>query len=193
MLVLVLRVPGWRFYRSNPVCIERLTFTHHPRRAGSVVQLPRVLGWELPRTSITAWFSFSIASSSHVRKVTPVFAFEFSKNILWVCCLDIVALWAWNLGIHPNDAIANRLVNVLSVYLLLIVLVKRVGELAPECFSELVNLSWMVFAWLPFGSGYALVSQAHLRALRTSHYATAELGPVALFNLFNQPGSLDLH
>lgn len=129
------------------------------------------LGPVLPLGSV-----FQIASSSHVRKVTPVFAFELSKNLLWVCCLDIVALWAWNLGIHPNDAIANRFVNVLSVYLLLIVLVKRVGELAPECFADIVNLSWMVFAWLPFGSGYALVSQAHLRALRTSHLRHSRTG-----------------
>ena len=107
----------------------------------------------------TAWLSFLVASSSGIREATN-FAAELSQNISLVSCLAIIALWAWKLHNNPNDYIADRLVNVLSVYFLLFVLAFGARRITPHVSAHMC-VSWMVYAWLPLGCGFALVSQEH--------------------------------
>jgi hypothetical protein len=81
-----------------------------------------------------------------------------SQNTFLVCGLVIVALWAWKLQNHPTDWISNRLVDALTVYFLLFGLAYVSFEIAPRNFGGF-NLVPMREAWLPLGSGFALLSR----------------------------------
>jgi len=83
------------------------------------------------------------------------FAFELSQNILSACCLAVVLLWIWKLGNDPEDRIAARFVNVLSVYFSVFFLTHGARQLAPDL-SGLDSLWPMIGASLPFGCGFAL-------------------------------------
>jgi hypothetical protein len=131
----------------------------------------RLVGTKMPRRRVVllsagallvaAWSSFSFASSSDFR-VTTRFVFQLSQNILFVCGLAIVVLWAWKLRNDPDDRIAARFVSVLGVYFSLFFLAYRAGQLAPYA-SGLHSLLPMIGAWLPLGCGFALVSQEQPR------------------------------
>jgi hypothetical protein len=107
----------------------------------------------------TAWLSFSVASSSSGIRDATHFASELSRNISLFSCLVIIALWAWKVHNNPNDWIADRLVKVLTVYFLLFFLAFGARQMAPHV-SAPMYVSWMVYAWLPIGCGFA-VSQEH--------------------------------
>lgn len=104
---------------------------------------------------LTAWFSHSVGFGSH-RLITH-FAFEFSQNTYFLCCLAVVLLWVWKVRNDPEDWLAARFVNVLTVYFSLFVLGYGVHQLAPHLASD-NNLYPMAGAWLPVGCGFALVS-----------------------------------
>jgi hypothetical protein len=135
------------------------------RLAGTKMPRQRVVVCSAGALLATAWFSFSVASSS-VFTLTPHFAVELSQNIYFVCCLAIVLLWAWRLRNDPVDWIAARFVSVLSVYLSLFLLICGARQLAPHA-SGLNSLYPMIGAWLPLGCGFALVSYEQPR--RTKH------------------------
>jgi hypothetical protein len=134
----------------------------------SICQLSaRLVGDKLPRWKVvllglggiivTAGLSFAVVSSMGPSSAA-FFAFEWSQNISLACSLTIVFLWAWKLRNNPNDEIANRLVNVLSVYFLLLWLGYGASQLASHG-AGAVNLSSLAPAWLPVGIGFALVGR----------------------------------
>ncbi len=116
------------------------------------------LGWGL--FVATAWLSFSVTSASPGIHEANTFTSELSRNISLVSCLAITALWIWKAHNNPNDWTANRLVKVLSVYFLLFFLGFGARQMAPQA-SAPMYVSWMAYAWLPLGCGFALVSQEH--------------------------------
>jgi len=99
-------------------------------------------------------------------RVTTLFAVELSQNIFFACCLAIVLLLAWRLRNDPEDQIAARFVNVLSVYFSVFFLIYGTRQFTPNV-SSLNSLSPMMDAWLPLGCGFALVS--HEQPRRTRH------------------------
>ncbi len=103
------------------------------------------------------WFSLFVHLFWGLWEAT-FFVRELSQNIFWVCCLAIVALWVWKLRSNPCNLIANRLVNVLSVYFLLFLLDDGARQIAPRVACSF-DLSWMIYPWLPIGSGFALVAR----------------------------------
>jgi len=135
------------------------------RLVGTKMRRQKVVLWSTGALLAAAWLSFSVASSS-VSRLTEHFAAELSHNILFASCLAIVLLWAWRLRNDPEDWIAARFVSVLSIYLGLFLLTYGVRQLAPRT-SALDNLYSMMGAWLPFGSGFALVS--YQQPGRTKH------------------------
>jgi len=126
------------------------------RLVGTKMCRQKVALWSTGALLVAAWFSFLVASSS-VSRLTAHFAAELSDNMHFACCLAIVLLWAWRLRNDPRDWIAARFVNVLGVYLALFLLTYGVRQLAPRT-SGLDSLYSMTGAWLPLGSGFALVS-----------------------------------
>ena len=126
------------------------------RLVGTKMCRQKVVLWSTGALLVAAWFSFLVASSS-VSSLTAHFAAELSPNILFACCLAIVLLWAWRLRNDPQDWIAARFVNVLGVYLALFLLTYGLRQLARRT-SGLDSLYSMMGAWLPLGSGFALVS-----------------------------------
>jgi hypothetical protein len=126
----------------------------------------RLVGTRMPRRRVvslsgaallaTAWFSYSVVSLGSHRLITH-FPFEFSQNTYFLCCLAVVLLWVWKVRNDPEDWLAARFVNVLTVYFSLIVLGYGVHQLAPHLASD-NNLYPMAGAWLPVGCGFALAS-----------------------------------
>jgi hypothetical protein len=110
-----------------------------------------------------AWVSYSVVSLSPAR-MGMHFLFELSENIFWVCTLAIVLLWTWKLRNNPEDRTAARLINVLSVYFLLVLLAYGARQLAPHT-DGLRNLLPMSGAWLSLGCGFALVSREDSRGM----------------------------
>lgn len=126
----------------------RLVGTRMPRR--------RVVSLSAAALLATAWFSYSVVSAGSHRLITH-FAVEFSQNTYFLCCLAVVLLWAWKVRNDPEDWLAARFVNVLTVYFSLFFLGYGVGQLAPHL-ASVNNLHQMAGAWLPVGCGFALVS-----------------------------------
>lgn len=135
----------------------------------------RLVGTKMPRRRVAlltagallaaALFTFSVASSSDVR-VTTRFVFELSQNMFFACGFAIALLWAWKLRNDPEDRIAARFVDVLSIYFSLFFLAYGARQLAPYASGPHALLA-MIGAWLPLGCGFALVSQDQPR--RTKH------------------------
>ncbi|MGB2663139.1 MAG: hypothetical protein WAK48_03985 [Candidatus Acidiferrum sp.] len=131
----------------------------------SICQLSaRLVGDIIPRRKIAlfslAGFAATACASlpaSGLPNATAIFAINLSQNFSLVCGLVIVALWAWKLQNHPTDWISNRLVNALTVYLLLFALAYVSFQIAPRS-SGGINLVPIREAWLPLGSGFALMS-----------------------------------
>lgn len=135
----------------------------------SVCQLgTRLVGDLIPRRKIalfslglfvtTVCVSFPVASSEgFLDATTATYAFQLSRNFSLVCGLCIIALWAWKLRNNPSDWISAQLVNTLTVYFLLFALAFEGSQVAPGN-SGLINLSYMIEAWLPLGCGFALLS-----------------------------------
>ena len=113
--------------------------------------------------AVAAWVSYSVVSLSAFR-MGAHFLFELSENIFLACTLAIVLLWTWKLRNDPEDRTAARLINVLSVYFLLVLLAYGARQLAPHT-DGLRNLQPMSGAWLPLGCGFALVSREDSRGM----------------------------
>ena len=113
--------------------------------------------WSAGALLATSWFSFLVASSRGTR-VKTFFVLELSQNIYFVCCLLIALLWVWKLRNYPEDRMAARFVNVLSVYFSLFILMYGAHLLAPQAPSLTYNLAPMMGAWLPLGCCFVLVS-----------------------------------
>ena len=126
------------------------------RLMGTRISRKRVVLWSVSALFAMAWLSLSVASPSSSRMATA-FVVDLSQSIFFVCCLAIALLWAWKLRNDSNDRIADRLVNVLSVYFLLFLLVYGARQWTPHV-SSLNTLYPMFSAWLPLGCGFALVS-----------------------------------
>jgi len=126
------------------------------RLMGTRISRKRVVLWSVSALFAMAWLSLSVASPSSSRMATA-FVVDLSQSIFFVCCLAIALLWAWKLRNDSNDRIADRLVNVLSVYFLLFLLVYGARQWTPHV-SSLKTLYPMFSAWLPLGCGFALVS-----------------------------------
>jgi len=113
--------------------------------------------WSAGALVATSCFSFLVASSRGTHLIT-FFVLELSQNVYFVCCLFIGLLWVWKLRNYPEDRIAARFVNVLSVYFSLFILMYGAHLLAPRVSSLVNNLAPMMGAWLPLGCGFVLVS-----------------------------------
>ena len=124
------------------------------RLVGTRLPRKKVVLWSAAALLATAWFSFSVALPWGSR---TAMVFELSQNIFFTCCLGVALLWAWKLRNDSNDRIADRLVNVLSAYFLLFLLLYGARQLTPHV-SSLNALYPMFSAWLPLGCGFALVS-----------------------------------
>jgi len=124
------------------------------RLMGTSISRKRAVLWSAAALLATAWFSFSVASPRGSR---TALVFALSQNTFFTCCLGVARLWTWKLRNDPEDRIADRLVNVLSVYFSLFILIYGALQLAPHV-SSLNNLHPMIGAWLPLGCGFALVS-----------------------------------
>lgn len=129
----------------------------------SICQLSaRLIGDKIPPRKIALFslggFAATACASlpvSGLPNATTLFAINLSQNSSLVCGLVIVAVWAWKLQNHPTDWISNRLVNALTVYFLLLALAYVSFQIAPR---NSLNLFWMIYAWLPLGCGFALLS-----------------------------------
>jgi hypothetical protein len=130
------------------------------RLVGTKMVRRKAVVWSAGALLATSWFSFLIVSSQGAH-VTTRFVVELSQNIFFVCCLAIVLLWVWNLRNYPEDRIAAKFVNVLSVYFSLFMLMYGARQLAPQVSSFINNLAPIMGAWLPLGCGFALVSPEH--------------------------------
>ncbi len=125
------------------------------RLVGTKMFSRRVVLWSAGALLAMTWFSFSVASSWDANMMTH-FYFELTQNIYYGCCLVVALLWAWRVLNDPEDRIAARLVNVLTVYFSVFLLTYGARQLPPY----LVNNLWlMIGAWLPFGCGFAIVFQ----------------------------------
>lgn len=127
------------------------------RLVGDRMPPKRVVLWSASALLATALFS-SLGVSHWDYRVAARFVFELSRNMFFACCLGIALLWVWKLRNDPEDQMAARLVNVLSVYFSLFVLIYAARELASSSASGLRNVYPMLGAWLPLGCGFALVS-----------------------------------
>jgi hypothetical protein len=127
------------------------------RLIGTKMPVRRVVVLSEAALLATVWSSFAAVWSSG-SDLTIHFAAELSRNIFLVCILTIILLWVWKLRNGPEDWIAVRFVNVLSIYLLLLFMVLYGPFHGAPRFPAIQNLSLMVGAWLPLGCGFALVS-----------------------------------
>ena len=125
------------------------------RCVGTKMRRRRVVLLSATAFLAAVWSSVSVASSWDAGG----FVDELSRNIVYVCCLGMVLLWAWKLRNNPEDQLAARFVNVLGVAFSLLLLIYRARQMAPHL-PGLNNLYWMAGAWLPLGCGFALVSPA---------------------------------
>jgi hypothetical protein len=78
---------------------------------------------------------------------------SFSANLFLVCCLAMAAVFGWSLLVVPAHRTARRIANVLALYVLLLASGSALSRRAPG----LHILSAMAGAWLPLGSGFALM------------------------------------
>jgi hypothetical protein len=125
------------------------------RLVGDIIPRRKIALFSLGGFAATACVSLPV---SGLPNGTTIFAINLSQNSSLVCGLVIVALWAWKLQNHPTDWISNRLVNALTVYFLLFALAYVSFQIAPRN-SGGINLVPLREAWLPLGSGFALMSR----------------------------------
>ncbi len=146
------------------------------RLMGTRISRKRAVLWSVSALLAMAWLSLSVASPGGSRMATA-FVVDLSQSIFFVCCLAIALLWAWKLRNDSNDRIADRLVNVLSVYFLLFLLLYGARQLTPHA-SSLNTLYPMFSAWLPLGCGFALVSHEpppRMKPWKGTDVSTADL------------------
>lgn len=93
-----------------------------------------------------------------VRSLVSYKLLPSTEEIVFVCGVLVVLLWLWKLCYVPQDQTAVRLLNVLSVYFLLLFIVYAAATLAPHRTPlSVYNLSCEAEAWLPIGSAFALL------------------------------------
>jgi hypothetical protein len=113
--------------------------------------------WGLEAFLTTAWLSFSVLSAANTRMLTR-FVLELSQDLFFVCCFAIVLLWGWKLRNDPEDQLADRILDVLTVYCSVFIFAYGAYQLAPyRSFTN--NVAPMMTVWLPLGYGFALVSR----------------------------------
>jgi hypothetical protein len=152
---------GYFYYYSDAlltiflfICVCELT----RRVVGARMPWGKLVFWSTSAFVATAWFSFTIASSTGHR-IAPRYFLELSQNIYFVCCLAVFLLGVWKLRNDSEDPVAARLVNVLVVNFLLFVLLYGARQAVPYDYSKFSNLYAMMGAWLPIGCGFALLAQ----------------------------------
>jgi hypothetical protein len=129
------------------------------RLVGDLIPRRKIALFDLGLFVTTVCVSFPIVSSEGFLDATAIYADQLSRNLSLVCGLCIIALWAWKLRNNPSDWISAQLVNTLTVYFLLFALTFEGFQVAPRN-SGLINVSYMIEAWLPLGCGFALLSPA---------------------------------
>lgn len=116
----------------------------------------KIVTWAGSVLLMMACFGFELLTSYSVR--TWHLIFETSQDLFFMCAFVVVFLWVRRFK-TPADGVSARFVSVFAVYFLLSVLVYVGRDLAGgPAAAGVDNLSPMIWAWVPIGCGFALVS-----------------------------------
>jgi hypothetical protein len=149
------------FYFWSEALLEVSLFLSIVELSGRVARrrMPRRSPSYLSVVALLAATCLSLLAAMHYipRGVTP-FLVELAQASFYLSCIVILAACAWKFWNGSDHWIAGRIVSVLCVYLLLLALTSNVPIRRAIDFSTLQNLAIMATAWLPLGTGFALVT-----------------------------------
>jgi hypothetical protein len=125
----------------------------------------RLACWSVPVLLALMLFHLAVELEStrfsHARFFTPPW-----QDVQFVCGVMVLSLWIWKVRHVARDQTAARLVNVLSVYFLLLfaVYAARMSDsldIRMQAQVPVYHLSSEAAAWLPLGSAFALLFRDH--------------------------------